>query len=54
VQFERRTEASAKARLLRPDWPEVGLGAITTQSGVFQPEFVVHSLAESLLAAEIT
>jgi hypothetical protein len=24
VQFERRTEASAKARLLRPDWPETG------------------------------
>ena len=34
--------------------PEVGLGAITTPSGVFQPEFVVHCLAESLLAAEIT
>jgi hypothetical protein len=30
------------------------LGAITTASGVFQPEFVVHCLAESLLAAEIT
>jgi hypothetical protein len=25
--------------------PEVGLGAITTPSGVFQPEFVVHCLA---------
>jgi hypothetical protein len=34
--------------------PEVGLWAITTPSGVFQPEFVVHCLAESLLAAEIT
>ena len=34
--------------------PEVGLGTITTPSGVFQPEFVVHCLAESLLAAEIT
>jgi len=34
--------------------PEVGLGAITTPSGVFQPEFVVHCLAESLLAAEIS
>jgi hypothetical protein len=34
--------------------PEVGLGDITTPSGVFQPEFVVHCLAESLLAAEIT
>ena len=34
--------------------PEVGLGAITTPSGVFQPEFVVHCLAESLLAPEIT
>ena len=33
---------------------EVGLGAITAASGVFQPEFVVHCLAESLLAAEIT
>jgi hypothetical protein len=30
------------------------LWAITTPSGVFQPEFVVHCLAESLLAAEIT
>ena len=28
--------------------------AITTPSGVFQSEFVVHCLAESLLAAEIT
>jgi hypothetical protein len=34
--------------------PEVGLGAITTPSGAFQPEFVVHCLAESLLADEIT
>src|ERR1017187_2689451 len=33
--------------------PEVGRGAITTPLGVFQPEFVVHCLAESLLAAEI-
>ena len=33
---------------------EVDLGAITTPSGVFQPEFVVHGLAESLLAAKIT
>jgi hypothetical protein len=33
--------------------PEVGLGAITTPLGVFQLEFVVHCLAESLLAAEI-
>ncbi len=31
--------------------PEVGLGAITTPSGVFQSEFVVHCSAESLLAA---
>jgi hypothetical protein len=30
------------------------LGAITTPSGAFQPEFVVHCLAESLLADEIT
>jgi hypothetical protein len=30
------------------------LGAITTPSGVFQPEFVVYCLAEFLLAAEIT
>jgi len=29
VQFERRTEASAKARLLRPDWRETGFGTIT-------------------------
>jgi hypothetical protein len=34
-------------------WPEVGLGAITP-SGVFQSEIVIHCLAESLLAAEIT
>ncbi len=34
--------------------PEVLLEAITTPSGVFQPEFVVHCLAEFLLAAEIT
>jgi len=27
---------------------------MTTPSGVFQPEFVVHSLAEPLLAAEKT
>jgi hypothetical protein len=33
---------------------EVGLGAVTTRSGVFQPKFVVHCLAEPLLAAEIT
>ena len=33
--------------------PETGLGAITTPSAVFQPEFVVHGLAESLLGAEI-
>jgi hypothetical protein len=32
--------------------PEVVLGAISTPLGVFQPEFVVHCLAESLLAAE--
>jgi hypothetical protein len=30
------------------------LGTITTTLGIFQPEFVVHRLAESLLAAEIT
>jgi hypothetical protein len=30
VQFERRTEASAKARLLRPDWPETGLEEINS------------------------
>src|ERR1017187_977500 len=35
-------------------WPEVRLWAITSPSGVFQPEFVVHCLAESLLATEIT
>jgi hypothetical protein len=34
--------------------PEVGLGAITTPSGVFQSESVVHCLGESLLAAKIT
>jgi hypothetical protein len=28
VQFERRTEASAQARLLRPDYPETGLEEI--------------------------
>jgi hypothetical protein len=33
-------------------WPEV-LGAIIP-SGVFEPEIVIHCLAESLLAAEIT
>jgi hypothetical protein len=27
---------------------------MTTPSDVFQPEFVVHCLAESLLSAEIT
>jgi hypothetical protein len=35
------------------DRSEVGLGAIATPSGVFQPEFVVHGLAESLLADKI-
>ena len=44
-EVELREEASV---------PEVGFGAITTPSGVFQPEFVVHGLAESLLAAKIT
>jgi hypothetical protein len=34
--------------------PQVGFEAITTPLGVFQPEFVVRCLAESLLAAEIT
>ena len=34
--------------------PEAGLGSITTPSGVFQPEFVVHCLVKSLLATEIT
>jgi hypothetical protein len=29
-------------------------GAITTPSGIFQPESVVHSFTVSLLAAEIT
>lgn len=37
-----------------PPRPEVLLWAVTTPSGIFQPEFVVHCLAESLLAAEIT
>jgi len=41
-------------RISADQYREVGLGAITTPSGVFQPEFVVHCLAESLLAAEIT
>jgi len=30
VQFERRTEASAKARLLGPDYPETGFEEIST------------------------
>jgi hypothetical protein len=30
------------------------VSAITTPSGVFQPEFLVYCLAESLLASEIT
>ena len=35
-------------------WPEVDLGAISTPLGVFQAEFVIYRLAESLLAAKIT
>ena len=31
---------------------EVGFGAVTTPSGVFQSEVVVHGLAEFLLAAQ--
>jgi|SRR5271157_2776475 len=34
--------------------PEVGLEAVTTPLSVLQPKVVVHRLAESLLAAEIT
>jgi len=37
VQFERRTEASAKARLLRPDWAETGFGEISSKPGFTLP-----------------
>jgi len=33
--------------------PEVGFWAVTTPSGVFEPEVVVHGLAQFLLATQI-
>lgn len=33
--------------------PEVGFGAVTTPSGVFESEVVVHGLAQFLLATQI-
>ena len=54
-----RIPTARRAEKTRVDVPESRrspsrLGAITSPSGVFQPEFVVHCLAESLLAPEIT
>jgi hypothetical protein len=42
------------SRRLRRRCPEVLFGAVTTPSGVFQSEVVVHRVAEFLLATEIT
>jgi hypothetical protein len=39
VQFGRRTEASAQARLLRPDYPETGFEEISTGVACPKPTY---------------